>query len=482
MSGLKETLRFDLPASVVVFLVAMPLSLGIALASGAPMISGLIAAAVGGVVVGAFSGAPLQVSGPAAGLTVMVFGFIESWGFAVTCLLTVAAGVQQMILGRLGAARVALAISPAVIHGMLAGIGILIALAQLHVVLGGSPQSSALANLRDLPGQILNLHGAATFLGIVTLAILLAWQNRWFLRLQRVPGPLVAVVAATVTAESLGLDAPRIQISGGFSDALHIPSLPPGEWGAIAVAAIGLAVVASAESLLCAVATDKLHTGKRADLDRELFAQGVGNTVSGLIGGLPVTGVIVRSTANVASGARTRASAILHGVWVLAAILFLEPLLSRIPLAALAALLVFVGTRLVNIHHIRRLNAHNELAVYGATVVGILVFGLLAGIGIGVAVAVARLLWRFSHVKVRVTRDPDGLKVTVHGPLTFVGVPKLTSALSQIPAKQDVKIELHSEFLDHAGLDAIESFRESHQRAGGKVEIIGEHIPQAPAA
>lgn len=466
-----RAIRNDLPASIVVFLVAVPLSLGIALASGAPMMSGLIAAAVGGIVVGVLSGAPLLVSGPAAGLTVMVFDLIQNWGFATTCTITVLAGLLQAGFGRLRVARVALAISPAVVHGMLAGIGILIALAQLHVVLGGSPQSDALANLRELPAQILDLHGPATVLGLATIAILVVWQVTPLRRLTWLPGPLAAVVGVTAIASAFGFDVPRIALEGGIEDAVRLPTLPDGQWWSFGMAALALMAIASAESLLSAVATDKLHREKRADLDRELFAQGIGNMTSGLLGGLPVTGVIVRSTANVSSGAKTRASAILHGAWIVVGIVALEPLLRLIPLAVLAGLLVFVGVRLVNVNHIRRLSAHGEGWVYLATVAGVVVFGLLQGIAIGIIIAVVRLLWRFTHVQVRVDTRADPVRVEVDGPLTFVGVPRVAATLSALPPGRDVQVHVHSELLDHAGFEAIEAFREGYEMTGGKVSL-----------
>ncbi|HYH96603.1 SulP family inorganic anion transporter, partial [Hyalangium sp.] len=394
----RGVLASDVPASLVVFLVAVPLCMGIALASGAPIMSGLIAGVVGGLVVGLIGGAPLMVSGPAAGLAVMVFGFIQELGFAATCAAVAAAGVVQMVLGGLKVARASLAISPAVIHGMLAGIGILIVLGQLHIVLGGAPQANAWENLRQLPQQLAELHGPATILGLLTIGLLVLWQVLPPSRLKQVPGPLVAVLGASVAAAVWGGDVKRVELAGDFFSSLRLPSLPEGSWVAFGVAVLSLALVASAESLLSAVATDKMHTGPRVNLDRELFAQGLANTLSGLMGGLPVTGVIVRSAANVAAGAKTRVSAVLHGVWMLLFVTLLASLLGLVPLTVLAGLLVVVGVKLVNVQHIQELRRRGELSVYAVTVAGVVGINLLAGIALGLALAVARLLWRLGKV------------------------------------------------------------------------------------
>jgi carbonic anhydrase len=469
--SLQGVLASDVPASLVVFLVALPLCMGIALASGAPIMSGLIAGVVGGLVVGLFGGAPLLVSGPAAGLAVMVFGFIQELGFATTCAVVAAAGLVQMALGGLKVARASLAISPAVIHGMLAGIGILIVLSQLHIVLGGAPQSNAWANLRELPRQLAGLHGPAVVLGLLTIGLLVVWQLLPAGRLKQVPGPLVAVLGASAVAAVWGADVARVELAGDFFSSLQLPSLPEGKWGAFVVAVLSLAVVASAESLLSAVATDKLHTGPRSNLDRELFAQGMANTLSGLVGGLPITGVIVRSAANIAAGAKTRASAVLHGVWMLLFVTLLGSMLGLVPLAVLAGLLVYVGAKLVNVHHIQELRQRGELSVYVVTVAGVVGINLLAGIALGLALAVVRLLWKLGRLQVHVRKAGEVHEVRVNGALTFVGVPRLSAALAQVPVGAQVDLDLAVESLDHSGYEALHSWCQTHRKTGGKVRM-----------
>jgi carbonic anhydrase len=392
-------LRYDVPASLVVFLVALPLSLGIAIASDAPALAGLIAAIVGGLVAGALGGSPLQVSGPAAGLTVIVAGLIAEFGWAVTCGITVCAGLLQIVFGLTKAGRAALAISPMVVHAMLAGIGITIALQQFHVLLGGESHSSAWRNLVDLPMQIGEAYGAGIVIGLMVIAILLAW--RWAPpAVRRIPGPLVAIVVASLAAMVFAPGVPRIDLNGSLIDALQLPGLPEGNWGGFAVGVLTVALIASVESLLTAVAVDRMQTGPRSNLNRELVGQGAANMVSGAIGGLPITGVIVRSSANVAAGAKTRASAMLHGLWVLVFALPFAGLATQIPMTALAGLLIVIGVQLVKITHIQTARRTGDLSVYVVTVLGVIFLNLLNGVLLGLGLSILLTVWRVRHTKV----------------------------------------------------------------------------------
>ena len=349
---LEQLIRYDVPASLVVFLVALPLSLGIAIASGAPIMAGLIAAIVGGVVAGAVGGSPLQVSGPAAGLTVVVAELIGKFGWKVTCLITVGAGILQIVFGLSRIARAALAIAPVVVHAMLAGIGITIALQQVHVLLGGSSASSALDNLRQLPAQIGALHVEDLMIGLVVIATLLGWR---YLPagVRKVPAALVGIVLATLASLALPIDVERIALDGSLLDSIGLPALPDGQWLGVATGILTIALIASVESLLSAVAVDKMHSGPRSNFDREMLGQGTANMVSGAIGGLPVTGVIVRSATNVEAGAKSRASSIMHGLWILLFSAALAGLVQQIPKSALAGLLIVIGIQLVKLAHIR---------------------------------------------------------------------------------------------------------------------------------
>jgi carbonic anhydrase len=462
-------LRHDLPASLVVFLVAVPLSLGIALASGAPVVAGLIAAVVGGIVAGALGGSALQVSGPAAGLTVVMAETINTFGWAVTCAITVAAGACQILLGLSRIARAALAISPAIVHGMLAGIGVTIVLGQLHVVLGGKAQSSALQNIAQLPAQIVGHHDSAAMVGLLTIAILLIWPKLPE-AVRKVPGPLAAIAVATVVSVVFGMTLPRVELPGDLLNIHLVPQLPDG-WGGFALAVVTIALIASVESLLSAVAVDKMHTGPRANLDRELVGQGAANMISGALGGLPVTGVIVRSSTNVAAGAKSRVSAVLHGVWVLLFVVLLAGLIESIPLAALAGLLVHVGAKLVNPGHMKTVLAHGDLPVYLLTLGGVVVFdlltGVLAGIGLSLVLMLRRTIWSGIHVE----REGDAWRVVVEGVLTFLSVPRLSKVLGTIPAGVPVRLELVVDYLDHASFESLHTWQQAHERAGGTVDV-----------
>jgi len=468
-------LRADLGASLVVFLVAVPLSLGIALASGAPVMAGLIAAVVGGIVAGLVGGSPLQVSGPAAGLTVVVAELIDKFGFPATALITVAAGLLQVVFGLTRVARFAAAIPPAVVHGMLAGIGLTIALAQLHVVMGGRPQTGAIDSALALPGQILGIHDHAAVVGLVAIALVVVWP-RLPQKVRAVPGPLVAVAAATGLA-MLWPDVPRVDLPGGLLDAIalpHLTSLPEGQWGGLLVGVLTVALVASVESLLSAVAVDRMHSGPRTDADRELIGQGAGNTLSGLLGGLPITGVIVRSSANVAAGARTRASAVLHGVWIAIFAIALVGAIEAIPLAALAGLLVVVGSKLVKRDDLRTAHTHGELPIYLATAGGVVLLNLLEGVAIGLAVAAVVMLHRAVRARIRLvspTQPGDPHHLVVEGALGFLAVPTLSRTLSRVPAGVDVRIDLVVDYLDHAAYDHLDTWVGRHRLTGAHVEI-----------
>ncbi|MFF8728923.1 SulP family inorganic anion transporter [Streptomyces sp. NPDC015171] len=486
----------DLSAAVAVFLIALPLSLGIALATGAPLQAGLVAAAVGGVLAGRLGGCPLQVSGPAAGLTVVTADLIHRYGWRATCGITVLAGLAQLGLGCLRVARGALAVSPAVVHGMLAGIGLTIAIAQLHIVLGGSPDSSVLANLRDLPAQLADLHPAAVSMSVLTLALLRAWPRlpgRAGRLLRRVPAALVAVAGATATAALAGLALPRVDLPSWRSHALA--GLPEGPVLGIVAAVLTTTLVCSVQSLLGAVAVDKLIAARpgpqsrvgRSDLDRELLGQGAANIVSGALGGLPIAGVAVRSTANVNSGAVSRNSTMLHGVLVVVAALLMVPVLEEIPLASLAALVMAVGIQMVSLHHIRTVTRHREVPVYAATALGVVLLGVLQGVFLGVAVAVAIALHRLARTRITHEQKKGVHHVHVRGQLTFLAVPRLSRALHLVPQGAHAVVELSGSFMDHAAYESLQDWRSAHTARGGTAELTGRRggirtAEQAPAA
>jgi carbonic anhydrase len=472
--------RADLSASVTVFLISLPLSLGIALATGAPLQAGLVAAAVGSLVAGRLGGAPLTVSGPTAGLTVITADLIQQYGWRTTCAVTILAGVTQVALGWLRVARTALAVSPAIVHGMLAGIGVTIAVAQLHIVLGGTPQSSVLDNLRALPAQLAELHPGALAVSALTLVVLFGWSRvpgRTGRILRIVPAALAAMLTATAVALAMGLRLPRVDLPSWNNHALA--GFPEGPALPLAAAVLTITLVGGVESLLSAVAVDKIAASRggapvpRADLDRELRGQGFANMASGALGGLPVTGVAVRSSANARCGAVSSHSAMLHSVWIAAAALLLVPALELIPLAALAALVMAIGIQMVSIHHIRTVNRHREALVYAVTAVAVTFLGVLEGVGVGVAAAVAVALHRLTHT--RITHEVSGEVHHVHvrGQLTFLAVPRLSRVLHLIPPGADAVVELHGSFVDHAAYESLQDWRNTHEAHGGSARLTG---------
>ncbi|ORA19741.1 transporter [Mycobacterium arosiense ATCC BAA-1401 = DSM 45069] len=470
---MRDVIRHDLPSSLVVFLVALPLSLGIAIASGAPVLAGLIAAIVGGIIVGSLGGSPLQVSGPAAGLTVVVADLISDFGWGITCLITVAAGVVQVLLGLSRVARAALAISPVVVHAMLAGIGITIALQQAHVLLGGKSKSTAWHNLIGLPSQIAGAHRPGVILGVLVIVILVGW--RWVsAKLRRLPGPLVAIVAVTVISVVFGFQVRRINLEGSPLDALRLPELPHGNWGAVATGVITVALIASVESLLSAVSVDRMHNGLRTDFNRELIGQGTANIASGAVGGLPVTGVIVRSATNVNAGAKSRASAIMHGIWILLFSIPFAGLVEEIPTAALAGLLIVIGIQLLKPAHIETAMKHGDLAVYVVTAVSVIFLNLLHGVIIGLALAIALTGWRVIRAKIEVTPTDDEWRVSIEGAAcTFLALPSLTRLLASVPQGATATLTVAVHYLDHAAHQTITDWQRQHEATGGTVHIRG---------
>jgi MFS superfamily sulfate permease-like transporter len=385
VKSLQHILRSgDLSASLVVFLVALPLRLGIAVASGMPPSAGLIASIIGGVLVGSLSGSPLQVSGPAAGLTVLVWNLVEQYGVHGVGAIICVAGVLQMVAGRLGLGRAFQAVSPAVVYGMLAGIGVLLCASQLHVMLDARPYSSGVANLAALPRALSRLFDmdsrgsawAAAGLGGMTIVILVSWERLRPRALRAVPPALAGVFLASLTAAISGARVSYVSVADDMSSTLTLPRWQGASYGAALVAALSLALVASAETLLCAAAVERMQQRARTNYNRELFAQGLGNALCGLLGGLPITGVIVRSSANVEAGAQTRLSTMLHGLWMLLLVVLAPGVLRLVPTPSLAGVLVYTGVKLVSVAHMRELRGFgwHTLKIYAFTL------GLVVGV------------------------------------------------------------------------------------------------------
>lgn len=492
-----DSVRNDFLASIVVFLVALPLCMGIAIASGAPpdraAAVGIITGIVGGLVVGILGGSPLQVSGPAAGLTVLVFELGRQHGWATVGVIICLAGVIQLIAGLFRLGLWFRAVSPAVIHGMLAGIGVLIFASQFHIMVDDQPRSNGLANLLSIPEAMAKglvpsgdvSHDDAARVGLLTIALIVLWRPLVPHILKVVPATLVAVTAATVVTVGLALPIKQVQLPDTLLDAVQLPSwallgqLP--SWSVLLGAAASLAFIASAETLLCATAVDQLHQGRRTRYDRELAAQGVGNMICGLLGALPMTGVIVRSAANVEAGARGRLSAILHGAWLLLFVALLPSVLRLIPTAALAAILVYTGYKLVSLKAIRTLWSYgkSEVAIYAATVAVIVGKDLLTGVVVGIILSVLKLVYTFSHLAVRLEPKPTEGRTVLYleGAATFIRLPKLATTLEAVPPNTELHVHFEElSYIDHACLDLLMNWERQHETTGGRLVVDWESL------
>ena len=488
----KQYLGADLLGSVVVFLVALPLCMGIAIASGVPAAAGLVTGIIGGIIVGALSGCPLQVSGPAAGLSVIVFQIIQEHGIAMLGPIVLLAGLIQAAAGLARAGQLFRSISPAVIHGMLAGIGALIFAAQFHVMVDHTPKASGLANIAAMPESVALLfrdldhdHHMAAIVGFVTLGVMIAWTLLAKGRLKTIPGALLGVVAGTSLAQWGQWQIHYVKLPADLVASLTFTN-PAGLLGLFSMEifgeALALAFIASAETLLSAAAVDQMAKGQqKTNYDRELFSQGIGNSICGVLGALPMTGVIVRSAANVNAGAKTRLSAVFHGVWLAILILAFPYILELVPTASLAAILVFTGIKLLDLPTFRHLNRYgwDVAAIAILTTVTIICSSLLTGIVLGIALSIGKLLWAISSLDVKVDKDPltDRVDVQFSGSASFINLPKFTDALEALPPASETHLHVRGlNYIDHAAIEALGSWEKSRAASGSQVFVEWDEL------
>ncbi|WP_165253391.1 bifunctional SulP family inorganic anion transporter/carbonic anhydrase [Paludisphaera soli] len=495
----------DLTSGLVVFLVALPLCLGIALASGAPLFSGLLAGIIGGLVVGALSGSHTSVSGPAAGLTAVVVAQIAALGsFRAFQLALVLAGLIQVALGLARAGFIAAFFPSSVINGLLTAIGVILVLKQVPHVLGHDPdpegdmaffQLDRESTFSELVRLLEGFQPGAAAIGLASIALLVAWGRRRPLRRSPVPAPLVVVLLGTLAAEAFRqvggpwLIEPThlVQVPVADRPAEYLRFLQPPDFSrwrdpAIHLAALTLSVVASLETLLNLEAIDKIDPRRRhSPPSRELLAQGVGNVVSGLVGGIPVTSVIIRSSVNVHAGARTRLSSIVHGALLLASVVLLPTWLNRIPLSCLAAILLVTGLKLASPAVARRMwgQGRSQFAPFALTVAAIVLTDLLIGILIGLAVSLGFILAsNMRHPLRRVAEEHLGgqvVRIELANQVSFLNRAVLARALDEVPPGGRVLIDARAtDYIDPDVLGLIRDFQEARGPARGvQVGLVG---------
>lgn len=501
-------LKNDLPASIVVFFVALPLCLGIALASGAPLFSGLIAGIIGGIVVGAMSGSQIGVSGPAAGLAAIVLTAIGALGgFENFLLAVVLGGVIQLIFGILKAGIIGYYFPSSVIKGMLTGIGIIIILKQIPHFFGYDADPEGDFAFFQVDGEntfsgilnaVNNISPGATIVAVMGLAILLLWDKILSKKgkiFKLVQGPLVAVVVGIVFynltkgSDLWGISADHlvsVPVPKDASSFLAQFSFP--NFGAITnpqiwITAFTIALVASLETLLCVEATDKLDPEKRVTpTNKELLAQGTGNIISGLIGGLPITQVIVRSSANIQSGGKSKMSAIIHGFFLLISVLLIPTLLNMIPLSVLAAILFIVGFKLAKPSLFKKMYdmGWKQSIPFFVTVIGIVFTDLLIGIGLGLAVGVVVILIKsyqnshFLHMEDK-SNGKQKMKMTFAEEVTFFNKGAILKELDKLPENSYLELDVRkTRYLDNDIIEILEDFAGKAKTRNIDIKLISE--------
>ncbi|WP_114747729.1 SulP family inorganic anion transporter [Pleomorphovibrio marinus] len=510
-TGIFSSLGTDLPAGLVVFLVALPLCLGVALSSGAPLFSGIIAGVVGGVLVGFLSGSHTSVSGPAAGLTVIVLNAIEelqTYELFLTAL--VIAGALQVMLGVLKAGLIGYYFPTSVIKGMLAGIGIILIIKQIPYLFGTNSSElvedfipfvndlEAVLALQSLMGTV---DYGAIIISFISIAILIGWEkpviktHKW---LKLIPGALLAVLVSIGINKIFKFFIPNLYLQdedkvrlpeitgfGSLADQLMLPDLSGVANLEVWVIAFTIAIVASLESLLSLEAADKLDPQKRiSPPNRELFAQGIGNMVNGCIGGMPITAVIVRSSANINSGSKTKLSAIFHGFLLLLSVLLIPGLLNLIPIACLATILLLIGYKLAKVSLFKNMYGLglDQFLPFLFTILGIIFFDLLKGIGLGMIIGITYILirnYKNSHFfKDAKEEDENIIHIVLAEEVSFLNKGSLIKTLKNIGDGKKVIIDgTQSRIIDHDILEVIMDFQTNAKERNIAVEIINIVLP-----
>jgi MFS superfamily sulfate permease-like transporter len=511
LDGLKENWRSDFQAGFFVFLIALPLCLGIAVASGFPPSAGIITAIVGGLMVSRLNGSYVTINGPAAGLIVVIFGAVQALGegdamagYRYTLAAILLAGILQIIIGVYRAGQFSAFFPAAVVHGMLAAIGIIIIAKQIHVMLGVSPVSvSIFSTIAQIPHSFLNPNPKVAFIGLSGMAILLGWPRIKQPQLRLIPAPIVVLVVGIALGMLLGLQQEQnrgavigdqlitvqylVAIPEHLSSYFYLPDFSKIVTLKFWIAVISICVIGSLETMIIVNAVDKLDPYKRkSDLDRELTAIGYGNAFAAFFGGLPMIVEIVRSSANINYGAKTCWANFFHGLIFLGVVILFPNLIRNIPLASLAVLLVYTGYRLAapatfrNVFHI----GAEQLCLFTITIIGVLATDLLIGVAIGIlaklAIHIMRGVWLSNLFKIHFTIEQSGtdtIAVKLLGSALFSNFLPLTNALTDIEKGKTLIFDFSNGYLiDHTVMEFIQDFSEDYTAQGGNCRNVGHAL------
>ncbi len=500
--GKQRNLVKDLGAALTVFFVALPLSIGVAVASGVDPAWGLFSAMVGGITAGIISGVPLQINGPSPGLIVICYEIVHMLGVEVLGFVVFLAGAVQMLAGKLRLAQVFRAISPSVILGMLTGIGLLIIFSQIHVMLDTKPAGTGIDNLLTIPGALWHMaqpgekmsHKLAAMLGVLTIITLLLWQGviRVSPQLKMLPATLFSVILVAFIANFFGLPVKFVDLPENIFNTLHWPEYTNwlgllGRYDVL-LSVLALVFISSAETLLVSMAITKMSKGaRRPDYNKSLTSIGVGNLVSGILGVLPLSGIIVRSAVNVEAGATSKYSSLFLGMWLILFLLLLPlvfhlpQFLNWVPMSCLGAVLVYTGFKLIDISAIRELSSYgkSELVIFAVTVLAIVVKDLLFGIALGVVLAAIKILYIFTHLEIDVKEDYNNrvIHIDLIGSATFMRLPLLAETLEDLPEDAEVHIHVNKlDYIDHACLELMMNWEKEHVATQGKLIIDWEEL------
>jgi len=491
--GLKENWRSDLLSGFLVFLIALPLCLGISIASGFPPMAGIITAIIGGLVVSRISGSFVTINGPAAGLIVVILDSVQdlghgdaALGYHLTLAAIVIASVLQILLGVFKAGKLSAFFPSSVVHGMLAAIGIIIMAKQIHTLVGVKPAAKSLLGvIAEIPHSILSLNPNIALIGACGLVLLILWSFIKNATLKIIPAPLLVVLIGLGLGQFLAIEGKFfVAVPENFASGFAFPDFSAVSGVDFWIHVVTIWLVGSLESLLSASAVDKLdHYKRNSNLNRDLTAVGVGNLLAGLLGGLPMIAEIVRSSANVNNGAKTGWANFFHGLFLLTFVALFPKLINEIPLTSLAALLVFTGFRLASPKEFAKTLSVgvDNFAVFVITILGVLATDLLIGVAIGI---VAELLihlsrgLKFSNVfslayHVHQTND-DTYHIQVSGAAVFSNYIAIKSLLADFPQQKTVYFDLtEAELIDHTVMEFIHHYAEEYSHNGGKCEIVG---------